>query len=176
MIKQSKGCFFLLLYNPMYSQNCNCLTSFDSLHNSITKNYIGYKYKINKLNKVAFESLTNKIRNKALSANIYQCHKLMQEWVNYFSDPHLSVYWNYSDSLFIQIKEYYKTDLRIAFDSAHFEKYYNSKKNDPVEGKWISRVSRTLIGVMRDKSKKREFVGFMLQNTAYLDKGKIFGF
>lgn len=79
----------------LFAQNCNCLHNFDYMTSKVSKNYSGYRAKINVENQAKFDLFTKELREKAAGVKATDsCFILLKTWTNYFRDQHLKVQLN----------------------------------------------------------------------------------
>jgi len=86
----------------VYSQNCNCLENFNFLVNKLSSDYAGFNDKVNDKTIEEYNRFTDVYRGKAAEVNsIHRCELLLEEWLEFFNDKHLSlqttvnIYWTF---------------------------------------------------------------------------------
>ena len=87
----------LLLCNTvLYAQECDCRKKFDSVHVYLSKNYVGFIDKVTPATQHAYTSMLAKLRLQAASVKgATHCMLLIDRYLRYFKDHHLSLVINY---------------------------------------------------------------------------------
>lgn len=91
---------FTLLTTNLLAQNCDCSVNFNYTVTQVSRNYAGYRDKVNAANSKEFTKFTNKLTEKAKkTSNVDSCYVLLRTWTNYFKDQHLRVQldWRYRE-------------------------------------------------------------------------------
>lgn len=145
------------------AQNCNCGDNFKFMVEKIQKNYIGYNDKINSSNQEKFTQFTDSLQRAANKAGNYQCLPIFREWISYFKDKHLSI--SYSDSHLSkdEIRKYYSNEEKTDWTKSSLSSYLASNSTDQIEGIWNSYTGTYQIGIVKDKSNTKSFIGFIIK-------------
>ena len=87
----------LLLCNTvLYAQECDCRKKFDSVQVYLRKNYVGFIDKITPATQQSYVALLAKLRLQAASVKgATHCMLLIDRYLRYFNDHHLSLVINY---------------------------------------------------------------------------------
>jgi len=172
---------FLFFYSNNFAQqsSCNCLENYLYFTNSITKNYSGYSYKI-KGKEATLAKLTDSLKVEAGKIGNKNCLPILDKWVSFFSDPHLSVYFSKNEDLTPEITESVKRNTKIInITKTEIKKYLiGNNKLDSIEGLWqnLSGTSNFIIlkENMKPSGKKQRFVAFItLTNNKLWEKGQL---
>lgn len=87
--------FLLTNSLKLFAQDCNCRVNFDYMTSKVSRNYSGYRDKINAGNKEKFTLFTKELREKASAIKTTDaCFIVLKTWTNYFQDQHLKVQLN----------------------------------------------------------------------------------
>lgn len=91
---------FTLWTTNLVAQNCDCSLNFNYTVTQVSKNYAGYRDKVNASNNKQFTEFTNKLAQKSKKTNnVDSCYVLLRTWTNYFKDQHLRLQfdWRYRE-------------------------------------------------------------------------------
>jgi len=160
--------------NDTPAKDCNCLTNLNLFIKKIESNYVGYKYKIiGKESKIS--QFTDSLRTVAKRIGNKNCIPVLHTWANFFDDPHVSVFIVEDQKPSNLTHDFFADEQKIALNEEQVIKYLNSKNiKDIVEGIWLSQSGKTKVAIIRDKTKKYDFIGFTLKaDTLYWSPGEI---
>lgn len=159
----------ILLPSLCFAQNCNCSDNFKFLVEKVKKNYVGYSDKINKSNQQQFNVFTDSLQKIANSAEKMKCFDICAEWLTYFKDGHLSMYFTPEKAPADTIKAFLATAEKTSWNEHDFNTYLQGKKGklDQIEGYWTYGSNNYKIGIVKDTVYgSNEFIGFIIRTTS----------
>ncbi|MCZ4222592.1 S41 family peptidase [Pedobacter rhodius] len=129
------------------------------------KNYAGYNDKVTVSNRNKFEVFTDSLLMEAGEAPPYQCFPILKKWLSFFKDKHMSI--SYDDSKFTkeQLINYYAKEEKTDWTDSLFNSYLKKEQADidSLEGIWKDQAGYYQIGIVKDKNRKNEFIGFIIK-------------
>jgi hypothetical protein len=158
----------------MAQSSCNCIDVFSKVVQKLQINYIGYIDKITP-NTKEFARITDSVQHAVNKANPIQCLTLINRWIAFFKDGHVSLRVN---------DELSKDSIRLLFQNAEqapvteadFKKYIDTHTGqlDSLEGIWEDDAKTYRFAVMRDGHKANRFTGFVLKaDSVYWMPGQV---
>lgn len=172
MTNKYRSCLFLLCLISLYAvelsaQNCNCLKNLDSLVKSIERNYVGFEEKVTAENKLKYNLFKDSLYLKAGNAQDFNCYLLLRNYVDFFQDPHLSIFIDiasissdYRDSL-VQI---FSTFPKISVNEEKIKTYLSKPGIDKIEGIWQTGADNSLAIYKPDENADR-YIGVTLKGN-----------
>jgi len=161
--------FLLLAVIKAKAQNCNCGDNFSFMVERIKKNYVGYPDKITKENRKQFEVFTDSLQQIANKTESNKCISLCNEWLNFFKDQHMILAFN-EENPKNAIMEFFIKEEKTTWDEDKLKTYLAKHKNqtDSIEGIWSNSTNSRKYGIVRDSSKKDNFIGFIIKGDGVL--------
>ena len=171
-----------LSYNG-FSQTCDCSSNLNWLIETFEKNDAGFKYVIDEKGEYVYLEHNKLYLEKASKiSDLSECHKLLNNWTEFFRKNHLQVELIINTNNLVQQKELSKEETIKKFQNSpkfeiknkKFEKYLNNLKDKTgFEGAWLSEPYE--IGIIKDnKNPYREYVGFIIKSESpYWQKNQI---
>ena len=163
----------LIVSHLSFSQDeCLCSQNFDFAYQKIKDNYAGWGDKITPKNQAEFDKLTQEIREAAKKiTNERECYFLQKRWFDFFHDGHLFI----SPITPITIDDAPEVVAsraanvpQLAFNETSFTQYLkeNEAKTQSVEGIWESDDKAYKVGILKDKTNPKKFIGFLLADRS----------
>ncbi|WP_417881860.1 S41 family peptidase [Xanthomarina gelatinilytica] len=146
--------------------SCECSDIFDDLVNKIEQNYIAYHIEIKGKREKEYLAYKNTFKLKAKNSSKAGCIEVLKEFIEFYKDGHLYI-GQFPKPNEEQIKELIANAEVINFSENEVKKYLidREKKLDPIEGIWFANDS-TKYAIIRNKTKQRDFVAFLLSNSS----------
>ncbi len=153
-------CTFILFHFKVNAQSCNCKNTIQSIITSIEADYAGYHDKIE--NKISqYKLMKVNLINKSQKIGIfnYDCYKILNEYFDFFDDPHLYTSFN---------GKQFPDEIRKIF-SKNFPVIYpiereNISLKGPLEDYWIDDAKRYTIKIIETRNNR--FVGFIIKGDS----------
>ena len=131
---------FVLLLSPhttfAQTSHCNCRDNLEEVITKITINYPGYPIKITPENQVYFRHFTDSLRKLADIANTFTCFPILQMWLGYFKDKHLSIAINDNPDNEAFIRNTFATGVKYPITEDSLLKIWASTPPHSPEGLW----------------------------------------
>jgi Peptidase family S41 len=168
-MKKSLLFIFLIVSHLSFSQqDCLCSQNFDFAYQKVKDNYAGWSDKITPQNQVAFDKLTQEIRESSKKiTNDRECYFHLKKWFDFFNDGHLFLSplspYAVDDSPQVVASRATKVP-QLSYNETSFTQYLkeNEAKLQSVEGIWESDDKAYKIGILKDKTNPKKFIGFLL--------------
>ncbi|MBB5624076.1 hypothetical protein HDE69_005173 [Pedobacter cryoconitis] len=157
----------ILVLIPFFSeaQTCNCSENFKFLVERIKNNYVGYKDKIKTSNQRQFDFFTDSLQNLAMRSNTIDCRDIYLKWLAFFEDGHMGIStFTAGNASSNEIRTFFLESEKKPLNELSFDKYLlkNKANLDGIEGYW-NYANAYKIGIVKDSSKKDEFIGFIIK-------------
>jgi Peptidase family S41 len=153
--------YFFLSYMNAESQDCNCRMNLEYLIKKVESNYAGFTDKVNKGTRRYYKNLCYKITQEAENVSGIECFGLLNKYISWFKDRHLSVSISARQKNTQQIQEFYEKSPRRYIDTT---KVFNSisRTSDPLEGVWELKSSNAYYRVLIFRENNGSFTGVVL--------------
>ena len=146
----------LLFYSPhnIYAQSshCDCRSNLEEVITKITKNYPGYSIKITPARKADFRHFTDSLRQLADTATPTSCYPILQQWLNYFKDQHLSIVFKESPENSSFIRSTFATAHSYPLAADSLIKEWASVPPRSLEGLWSAGGTYQVALIQKDNS------------------------
>lgn len=160
-------CIIFFIGKNVFSQKiakdtfCSCSYNLDFLIKKITKNYIGYRYKV-KGKEAQLQHFTDSLQKEAQIIGSKNCIPILQSWLSFFEDNHLHLAFIEAKAPFTLTHDFFDNAEKIDMSEEKTKQYLlkNKKRLDPIEGIW-QLPSGKLMGIIKDKI-PNTFVGFTI--------------
>lgn len=161
-----------LSYNG-FSQTCGCSSNLKWLTETFEKNDAGFQYVIDIKGENSYATHNTFYTEKASKiSDLNECHKLLNDWTEFFRKGHLNVQLIAQSQNAIEqtgpsdkeIIKKYKNSEQFKIERQEFDNYLDKLGNNPgFEGLWASGPYK--IGVIKDNlNPNREYVGFIVDS------------
>ncbi len=169
--------FIILTVFFSYGQNCDCNKELTFVINKIENNLPAYFDQVNDSNRSEYMQHSAHYLEISSNANTQkECIATIMRYLSFFKDEHL--YITYKEDMFpvknrsdtAAIKQFIRKDPRIEFNIDTL----NKKSYNSIEGIWQTDDGVYIIGICADKTKFRDYIGFIIESTSlYWEKGQI---
>lgn len=157
----------LIIVTPrfVFSQDCDCESTFNWMKNIIENNDAGFSYIIENKGKKAFDAYNEMTLEKVKTiSNENLCSEALGKWLEFFRTGHLSIKRTNNTnkpqkSNQDEEVELFKDWETVEFNIDEFNDYLKSKKNIDYEGIWKGKSFK--IGIRKIKE---NYVGFIIES------------
>lgn len=179
---------FLILIQLSYngfSQNCDCSSNLNWLIETFENNDAGFQYIVDKKGETSYQNHNKTYREIASKTDeISECHKLLNDWTEYFRKFHLYVKLlkpqknkekvSEKEPTDKEIIEKFKNSPRFNISKRKREFYIKNLKNKKgFEGVWFSEPY-TIYIIKDNDNLEREYIGFIINSkSAYWQDNQI---
>lgn len=167
----------LILPFTIFGQDCDCMSTFEWVKNTIETNDAGFQYIINAKGENAYE-LHNKMFAEKITKlnNIDECEQTISQWMTFFRSGHLEIRRISQEQLSSEnklseqeiidsFKDWEKTDVNLE----EFKNQLKEKDENDLEGIWVN--GNYKIGI---KKAETGYLGFIIEaDGVYWTKGQI---
>lgn len=160
---------------------CSCLKDFNDVVDNVSVNYPGFNDKVTATTKPRYDALTQRLREEARRSSSEDCLPLLQEWIAFFKDHHLSIGSaappvQFDESRPQSIRDYFSKTETIKLSEEDFKTYLakNASTLDAIEGVWESQSGNYRVALVRNQTPKRDFAGVILRaDSVYWVPGQV---
>ncbi len=167
-------------YTNDSTKNCNCLSNFNWMTETFSKNDAGFHSVIDKKGLQVFNDFNNALKSRAANGtSLLECRDILSLWLQFFRDGHISIQLLKSCDIQINaseddiIRTVFKQARRVPITETGIKiRLAEKNKTDPIEGIWQSNGYK--MGVIENEFKQGEFVAFVLEaDSVYWFPGQI---
>ena len=124
---------------PPVPAACTCRQNFDQVGRLLEANYAGYRDKVTPATRPRLDSLTAALRPRADTARAGTCWRVLQQWLAFFHDGHLSLQDDHAPRVNADsIRALFAHAPRLPWTRASFRAYLDdpARPKQPLEGTW----------------------------------------
>ncbi|PSL42830.1 peptidase S41-like protein [Chitinophaga niastensis] len=158
--------FVLILCSKSAFCQCNCIDNFDSLSNSVEKNYIAFQQKIDSIGD--YIQFKESVRKQAFMQDGFKCYTLLKSYLTYFGDPHLNINLVGNKENQSALESFFKNWPRAKISKNEVMKYFQRNKLDNIEGIWEMKSLKTKVAIYRKSPGVRNFVAVIFESDSLL--------
>jgi hypothetical protein len=175
----SKKLYFLLtmamslLAIYSYPQDCNCTNNLVYLKAKVEANYAGFEDKVTYKNRERYNDFYKKILKASSGKKDIACFYLLNRYISWFRDGHLSLSINMRSSDTMSVRNFFKLSPKLDLNTVKISQNKN-KIMDPIEGTWELQSNSFRYKVLILSNKRNRFTGVVLSaDSVYWMPGQI---
>jgi Peptidase family S41 len=159
----------LICFFNGFTQDCSCLEKLVSLESAVRENYAGFNDKVKGSNKAKYLKFKKQIFTVADTASEFNCHYLINKYISFFDDRHLSIALDWGKVNSKNVIDFFEKTPSINLDESTLKSYLDNKLSnyDKIEGIWKDSRNLYTCAIVKDSANPNIYLGVTITADNY---------